>query len=68
MRDIERTAGRSFREVGMPEIAEEEPLPVGELVWYQRAGRIWVEVDRSDRPVAYLIADLVDGNVYVEQF
>jgi hypothetical protein len=27
MQDIERAAGSSFREIGMPEIAEDEPLP-----------------------------------------
>src|SRR5262249_43789056 len=59
-RDIERAAGRSFYEVGMPEIAEDEPLPVAELAGYQRAGRAWVAVDGADRPVAYLIADFVD--------
>ncbi len=67
IRDIEREAGRSFRDVGMPEIAEDEPLPVDELVRHQRGSRAWVAVDGNDRPVAYLIADLVDGNVHVEQ-
>lgn len=66
-RNIERADGRSFRDVGMPEIADEEPLSVGELARYQRAGRAWVAVDSNDKPAAYLIADLVDGNVHVEQ-
>lgn len=67
LRDIERLAGQSFRDVGMPEIADEEPIPMGELVRYQREGQASVAVDENDRPVAYLIADLVDGNVHVEQ-
>ncbi|MET8306384.1 GNAT family N-acetyltransferase [Micromonospora sp. NPDC005173] len=67
LRDIERAAGQCFRDVGMPEIADDEPLPVGVLSGYQRAGRGWVAVDRADRPVAYLITDHVDGNLHVEQ-
>lgn len=67
LRDIERAAGQCFREVGMPEIAEDEPLPVEALAGYQRAGRAWAAVDGADRPVAYLIADLVDRCVHVEQ-
>jgi GNAT superfamily N-acetyltransferase len=67
LRDIERAAGRSFREIGMPEIADDEPLPVETLEAYRRAGRAWTTVDAADRPVAYMITDLVDGNVHIEQ-
>ncbi|MEU7133581.1 GNAT family N-acetyltransferase [Streptomyces sp. NPDC046261] len=67
LQDIERAAGRCFHDIGMPEIAEDEPLPVGELAHYQRAGLAWVAVDGTDAPVAYLIADHVDGNLHVEQ-
>jgi ribosomal protein S18 acetylase RimI-like enzyme len=67
LRDIERAAGQSFRDVGMPEIADDEPLPVETLAGYRRAGRAWATVDGTDRPVAYMITDLVDGNVHIEQ-
>lgn len=67
LQDIERDAGQCFYEVGMPEIAEDEPLPVEELAEYQRAGRAWAAVDGADDPVAYLITDLVDGCVHIEQ-
>lgn len=67
LQDIERAAGRCFRDVGMPEIAEDEPLALGELARYQRAGLAWVVTDGADAPVAYLIADRVDGNLHVEQ-
>jgi GNAT superfamily N-acetyltransferase len=65
LQDIERAAGESFREIGMPEIADDEPFPLDVLATYRRAGRAWVAVD--DRPIAYLVADLVDGNLHVEQ-
>ncbi|MDX3533118.1 GNAT family N-acetyltransferase [Streptomyces sp. MB09-01] len=67
LRDIERAAGICFRDIGMPEIADDEPLTLGELGRYQRAGMAWVSVDAADAPVAYLIADRVDGNLHVEQ-
>ena len=67
LREIERAAGEAFREIGMPEIAEDEPLPVDALAAYAAAGRAWVAVDPDDRPVAYMIADVVDGNLHIEQ-
>jgi GNAT superfamily N-acetyltransferase len=67
LQDIERAAGRCFRDIGMPEIAEDEPLALGELARYQQVGRAWIAADLTDEPVAYLIADLVDGNLHVEQ-
>jgi GNAT superfamily N-acetyltransferase len=67
MREIERAAGIVFAEIGMREIADDEPLPLTELAGYQRGSRAWVAEDGEGRPVAYLIADLVDGNVHIEQ-
>jgi GNAT superfamily N-acetyltransferase len=67
MREIERAAGTAFAEVGMREIADAEPLSLEELASYQQGGRAWVAEDSAGRPVAYLVADLVDGDVHVEQ-
>ncbi|MEV0389364.1 GNAT family N-acetyltransferase [Nonomuraea sp. NPDC050643] len=67
LRDIERAAGRWFLDIGMPEIADDEPLSLDELGRYLAAGRAWVAVDPADVPVGYLIADLVDGNLHIEQ-
>ncbi|MFI1311946.1 GNAT family N-acetyltransferase [Streptomyces albidoflavus] len=67
LQDIERAAGGWFREIGMAEIADDEPPPVEELARYVRAGLAWVAADEADRPVAYLIAERVDGNLHVEQ-
>ncbi|WP_214416363.1 GNAT family N-acetyltransferase [Sphaerisporangium fuscum] len=67
LQDIERAAGRPFRDIGMQAIADDEPLSVEALSGYQRAGRAWVKADADDRPVAYLIADVVDGNLHLEQ-
>jgi ribosomal protein S18 acetylase RimI-like enzyme len=69
LRDIERAAGEVFRTVGMPEIADDEPLPLDVLAGYMLDGRAWVATTEAgdDPPVAYLIADIVDGNLHVEQ-
>jgi GNAT superfamily N-acetyltransferase len=67
LQEIERAAGRCFRDLGMPEIAADQPLSVDALDQYRRAGMAWVAVDQADDPVAYLIAVLVDSNVHVEQ-
>ncbi|MEV7556912.1 GNAT family N-acetyltransferase [Streptomyces sp. NPDC089795] len=67
LQDIERAAGRCFRDIGMPEIADDEPLTLDELARYQRAGLAWVSVDGGGIPVAYLIAEHVEGNLHVEQ-
>jgi GNAT superfamily N-acetyltransferase len=67
MQEIERAAGSSFREIGMPEIAEDEPLSLEELARYQQENRAWVAVDDGDVPVAYLIADVVDSCMHIEQ-
>jgi GNAT superfamily N-acetyltransferase len=67
LQDIERAAGECFRDIGMPEIAADEPLSLDELARYVRADRAWVAVDDEDRPVAYLIAEPVDDALHIEQ-
>jgi GNAT superfamily N-acetyltransferase len=67
MQDIERAAGSLFREIGMPEIADDEPLPVEELARYRQDHRAWVAADDADVPAAYLIAGIVDGSLHIEQ-
>jgi GNAT superfamily N-acetyltransferase len=64
LRDIERAAGTPFRDVGMAAIADDEPPTIDELTAYQRAGRAWVW---GDPPVAYVLADEVDGYAHIEQ-
>lgn len=69
LRDIEWAAGVCFRGIGMPEIADDEPLSVGDLDAFRRAGRAWVAVDGTGQGpvVAYLVAAQVDGNLHIEQ-
>ncbi|MFI8890075.1 GNAT family N-acetyltransferase [Streptomyces paradoxus] len=67
LQDIERAAGAPFRDLGMPEIADDEPPALDVLEHYRRAGRCWVASDAQDRPVAYLLAESVDGALHIEQ-
>lgn len=67
LRDIERAAGAAFRQLGMDDIADDEPPTVEELAAFQTDGRAWVAVDAADRPVAYLLVEPVDGNAHIEQ-
>lgn len=67
LREIERAAGRPFAELGMQLVADDEPPSVAELRRYADAGRAWVRTDKAGRPVAYLLADLVDGCAHLEQ-
>lgn len=50
----------------MIEIAEDEPPSPEALRGYIQAGRAWVMED-AGRPVAYLVADIVDGNAHIDQ-
>jgi ribosomal protein S18 acetylase RimI-like enzyme len=67
LQDIERAAGQPFADIGMTEIAQDEPYPLAELAACARAGLLWVTADELDQPVAYLMASVVDGCLHVDQ-
>jgi GNAT superfamily N-acetyltransferase len=67
LQEIERAAGQMFRDFGMPEIAEYDPWPLPLMAARQDAGRLWVVVNSDDGPVGYLMADLIDGCLQIEQ-
>lgn len=67
LQQIEVAAGELFREVGMAEIADDDPPSLERLDGYRAAGLAWVAAGESDSPVAYLIGDEVDGNLHIEQ-
>jgi GNAT superfamily N-acetyltransferase len=64
---IERAAGLMFCDIGMPEIAEYDPVPLPVMAARCDAGRLWMVVDDSDEPVGHVMADLVDGCLQIEQ-
>lgn len=67
VQEIERAAGAAFRGIGMPEIADDEPLSAQQLTAYVDTGLAWATVGEEDEPVAYLVAERVDGDLYLEQ-
>lgn len=67
LREVERAAGEAFRDLGMADVADDEPLGTTELEVFQEDGRAWVAADAGDRPVAYLLLAVVDGAAHVEQ-
>lgn len=66
LREIERAAGRLFAPLGMDLVAEDEPPSPSTLRYFHEAGRAWVHVV-GKAPVAYLLAEVVDGCGHVEQ-
>ena len=52
---------------GWAEVANHDPPSVESLAEYQADGRAWVHADDDDRPVAYLIAEEVDGTLHIAQ-
>lgn len=64
---IEVASGAPFREIGMADIADMPPLPLDALARCQQAGQVWVTVDSADRPIAFVMVDLVDGCAHVQQ-
>lgn len=67
LQEIERLAGERFREVGMPEVADDEPPSSDALAGYATAGRAWVALDGAGTPIGFVLVDVVDGNAHVEQ-
>jgi len=67
LRLIERAAGARFAEIGMADVAAAEPMAARRLAAYSRAGRSWVAVDDDDRPLGYVVVDVVDGCAHVEE-
>jgi GNAT superfamily N-acetyltransferase len=65
--EIEQAAGETFRSIGMDLVADDDPGTVDELTPYAEAGRAFVAVDSSDRPVGYLLLDVVDGAAHIAQ-
>jgi len=64
---VERAAGQALRGLDMDAVADDEPLAVDRLHAYQQAGRAWVTCADGQPPVAYLLLDVVDGDVHIEQ-
>ncbi len=59
--EIERASGEIFRDIGMPEIADDDVLPVETLALHH----VWVAADPD--PVAFIVVAALDGAAHIEQ-
>lgn len=66
LQEIEVEAGRAFIDIGMPEVAGDDALPLTELEAWRAAGRAWV-VELEGTVEGYVVVDLLDGHAHVEQ-
>ena len=66
LRAIERAAGTLFAQVGLDDVAADEPETIEALGAYLAAGRIWV-ICLDDMAVGYGVVDIVDGAAHLEQ-
>jgi GNAT superfamily N-acetyltransferase len=48
-------------------VTEHEPMSTEELTEYACEGRSWVATDSDDKPVGYVIVDVVAGCAHIEQ-
>jgi hypothetical protein len=64
---IERAAGEAFRNIQMAVVADDPPPTVAGLAPFLESGMAWVEADRDDVPVAYLLLEELDGRGHIEQ-
>ena len=67
LRELERAAGEPFRDIDMDAVASDEPPSLEDLLVFQRDGRAWVATDAADRPVGYLLVDVVNDIAHIEQ-
>ncbi len=73
LHDIERLAGAAFADVGMPEIAADEPFSAEVLRGFTGRGRAWVweaadgSGSRRERTAAYVLAEAIDGASHIAQ-
>ena len=63
LQEIEKASGEAFREVGMPEIADDAPMSLEALAEHE----VWVAVDGRGVPVAFIAAGAVDGATHIHQ-
>ena len=56
-----------FADLGMDLVAADDPLPTQAIEQYVDDGRCWVAVDSDDRPIGYILVEMVDGAAHIEQ-
>nr|WP_053737281.1 GNAT family N-acetyltransferase [Nocardia sp. NRRL S-836] len=63
LQEIENASGEPFREVGLPEIADDAPMSLEALAEHE----VWVAVGEHGVPVAFIAVGPVDGATHIHQ-
>jgi GNAT superfamily N-acetyltransferase len=68
LREVERTSGERFREVGLDDVADAELMSVESFGTYIDAGLAWVATDDSNEMVVgFVLVDEIDDAAHIEQ-
>jgi GNAT superfamily N-acetyltransferase len=63
LQEIENASGEAFRDVGMPEIADDDPMSLESLAEHE----VWVAVGAQGVPLAFIAVGDVDGATHIHQ-
>jgi GNAT superfamily N-acetyltransferase len=63
LQEIEIASGEPYRDVGMPEIADDDPMSLDDLAGHD----VWVAIGAEGVPVAFIAVGDVDGATHVHQ-
>ena len=63
--EIERLSGERFREVGLDDVADDEPSSAEDYGEYIAANRAWVV--EAEEPVGFIVVSEVDGAAHINQ-
>ncbi|MEV6239598.1 GNAT family N-acetyltransferase [Lentzea sp. NPDC051838] len=63
LQEIENASGEPFRDIGMPEIADDDPMSLEALA----ENEVWVAVGSDGVPLAFIAVGDVDGAVHIHQ-
>lgn len=67
LQDIENATAEQFRSAGIAAIADLGPFTDEEMTGFVDAGLAWVAADEDDVPVGFLVANVVDGCLYISE-
>ncbi len=67
IQEIECAAGHAFRTVGMDSVADDDPISASVFADILARDGAWVTIADDDAVVAYLLTELLDAAVHVEQ-
>lgn len=67
LQQVERLSGEQFRQIGMPQIADDDPRPADEIARLIADGRCWVAVNSDNEIVGYILAGKLDRCAHIAQ-